>query len=416
MLLGLFVGLPIVWSMLLSSTLSLIVDGRIPIVLIAQRMFAGCDVFVLLAVPAFILAGDIMAHGGISKRIATFADSLVGWISGGLSIVSIVSCTFFAAVSGSSIATTATVGKIMIPEMEKRGYKTSYSAAIQSVGGTLGIVIPPSIPFVMYGSSTNVSIGDLLISGIIPGLIACFVLCLVCYVIAKRDNLPKENRKSFKEVCKAFIDAFWALLTPVIIIGGIYAGIFTPTESAVVAVVYGFIASCLIYKELPIKNMLKVLKGSATTSANLIILICAAQFFSYMITRYRLAIMLSNAFLSTVSTPFGFLCIVFVLLLIAGMFIDAGSIILILGVMLAPIAVKYGIDPVHFGLVFVFLCAVGQSTPPFGVCLFTASSISDASVAEISKKAIPFIGAELLCAILFMFVPQISTWLPSLLK
>ncbi len=250
LILFMLLKIPIAWALGLSSIIALLMDGGYPIAVAAQRMFTGADIFSLLAIPFFILAGDVMVKGGLSRRLVDFADSLVGWLSGGLSLVSIVSCMFFAAISGSSVATTAAIGGIMCPEMEKRGYPKDYSAAVQAIGGTLGIVIPPSIVFIMYGTATNVSIADLLMSGIIPGVITGIALCVLAYIIAKRRGFPKSQGFTFSKVRQSFRSSVFALLMPLIILGGIYAGVFTPTESAVVAVVYGILVSLIVYREM----------------------------------------------------------------------------------------------------------------------------------------------------------------------
>lgn len=404
-------GMPIVWSMLLASVVTVLVDGTLPFALVGQRMFASMNQVVMLAVPAFIFAGDIMAQGGISKRIADFANSIVGGISGSMSIISLITSTFFSAVSGSSIATTASVGAIMLPELEKRGYKKDYAAALQAVGGTLGVVIPPSILSVVYGMTTNTNISHLLLAGVVPGILACVCLCLVAWITAKRNRFPKEKMGSIREILHTFKNAVWALLTPIIILGGIYAGIFTPTESAVVAVVWGIIAACLIYKELPIKQLPGVMFKSARSIGSLLLLITSAQFFSFLMNWYGVTTMFGAFFIENVSSKVGFILIVYVVLLICGMFIDAGSSVLILGPMFYPVAIQYGFHPVHWGMFFIFLVALGQTTPPFGVCLFTANSISGVSVATLSRKAMPFLLILFGLAMLYGFIPWFSTCL-----
>lgn len=416
LLMFMFLGMPIAMALALSSILSIIVDGSYPLTVAAQRMFTGADTFSLLAIPFFMLAGEIMQKGGLSKRLVDFANSLVGWISGGLSLVSIVACTFFAAISGSSVATSAAIGGIMYPEMVKHGYPKDYSAAIQAIGGTLGIVIPPSIVFIMYGTATNVSIADLLMSGVIPGFFTCFALCLLAVFFAKKNNYPKNNGFEIKEVGKAFKESILALLMPVIILGGIYAGIFTPTESAVIAVVYGFIVALFIYKEIKLNDVGTIIIATAKSTANLMILVIAAQLFGWLITMYNVPNIVTNAVLSVASNKYIFLIFVNIILLITGMFMEVGATVLILAPIMHPMAVAYGIDPVHFGMVVVFLLALGQATPPFGTTLFVSCGISREPVVKVAKKALPFIVCEVVCALIFSFVPIMSTWLPSLMK
>lgn len=409
------IGMPVTWSLGGAIVVALSVDPNLSLSLITQKMFAGCNNFAMLALPAFFLAGDIMAKGGLSKRLVSFADTLVGWISGGISLVSVVACTFFAAISGSSVATTAAIGGIMYPEMVKRGYPKDYSAAVQAIGGTLGIVIPPSTVFVIYGNITNTSVAKLLMAGIIPGVICGIALCVWAYIKARKENFPRESGFSFLRFLKSFKSAVWALLMPVVILGGIYAGIFTPTESAVVAVFYGFLVCIGIYRELTGKEYWKIICDSSVTTANIMFLVVTAQIFGYLLTYYRVPVYVTEAFMAVASSPEVFMLLIVVLLLICGMFLEVGATNLILGPILAPIALKFGIDPVHFGLVFVFLLALGQATPPFGTTLFVSCGISNQPVAAVSRQVLPFVAVEIVCALLFAFIPALSTALANLM-
>ncbi len=409
------IGMPVTWSLGGAIVVALSVDPNLSLSLITQKMFAGCNNFAMLALPAFFLAGDIMAKGGLSKRLVSFADTLVGWISGGISLVSVVACTFFAAISGSSVATTAAIGGIMYPEMVKRGYPKDYSAAVQAIGGTLGIVIPPSTVFVIYGNITNTSVAKLLMAGIIPGVICGVALCVWAYIKARKENFPRESGFSFLRFLKSFKSAVWALLMPVVILGGIYAGIFTPTESAVVAVFYGFLVCLGIYRELTGKEYWKIICDSSVTTANIMFLVVTAQIFGYLLTYYRVPVYVTEAFMAVASSPEVFMLLIVVLLLICGMFLEVGATNLILGPILAPIALKFGIDPVHFGLVFVFLLALGQATPPFGTTLFVSCGISNQPVAAVSRQVLPFVAVEIVCALLFAFIPALSTALANLM-
>lgn len=410
------IGLPITWSLGAACILAITLDDTLSYSIICQKIFTGCDNFSMLALPAFFLAGDIMAKGGLSKRLVLFADSLVGWISGGISLVSILACTFFAAISGSSVATTAAIGGLMYPEMIKRGYPEDYSAAVQAIGGTLGIVIPPSTVFVIYGNITGVSVAKLLMAGIIPGIICGFFLCIYAYYKAKINKYPKEDKFSFKNFIVSFKNAIWALIMPIIILGGIYGGYFTPTESAVIAVFYGVIVCLAIYREMNTLDIWQICKDTSVTTANLMLLVVSAQAFGYLITYYRVPILITDMFLSIASNKHVFMILIVLLLTICGMFLEVGATNLILGPILAPIAVKFGIDPVHFGLVFVFLLAMGQATPPFGTTMFVACGISDQPVSKVAKNLIPFVVVELICAILFVFIPKLSLLLPSMIK
>ncbi len=408
--------IPIAWALGLSSIIALLVDGGFPIAVAAQRMFTGADIFSLLAIPFFILAGDIMVKGGLSTRLVGFADSLVGWLSGGLSLVSILSCGFFAAISGSSVATTAAIGGLMCPEMEKRGYPKDYSAAIQAIGGTLGIVIPPSIVFIMYGTATNVSIADLLMSGVIPGIIACIALCLLAWFFAKKRDYPRNSGFSLDHLWRSFKSAILALLMPIIILGGIYMGIFTPTESAVIAVVYGIIISMFIYREMTWADLVRVFISSARSTANLMILVISAQLFGWMITVFNVPTTVTEYVMSVAGSQAVFLFFAVSLLVVCGMFMEVGATVLILAPIMAPMAGAFGVDPVHFGMLMVFVLAMGQATPPFGTTLFVACSITREPVFNVARQVMPFISCEILCAFLFAYAPILSTFLPNLMK
>lgn len=409
------IGMPITWALGGAIIVALGVDPNLSLSLITQKMFAGCNNFSMLALPAFFLAGDIMAKGGLSKRLVAFADTLVGWISGGISLVSLVACTFFAAISGSSVATTAAIGGLMYPEMVKRGYPKSYSAAVQAIGGTLGIVIPPSTVFVIYGNITNTSVAKLLMAGILPGIICGIALCIWAYIKARKENFPRESGFSFIRFLKSFKSAVWALLMPIVILGGIYSGIFTPTESAVVAVFYGFFVCFCIYRELTGKNYWTIIQDSSVTTANIMFLVVTAQIFGYLLTYYRVPVFVTEAFMAVASNAAVFMALIVILLLICGMFLEVGATNLILGPILAPIALQFGVDPVHFGLVFVFLLALGQATPPFGTTLFVSCGISKQPVSAVSRQVLPFVMVEIACAVLFAYVPWISTVLSDLM-
>ena len=408
-------GLEITWALGFACVVAVLLDPKLTFVVIAQRIFTNSNSFSMLAIPAFMLAGDIMSKGGLSKRLVAFADSLVGWISGGISLVSIVACTFFAAISGSSVATTAAIGGLMYPEMVDRGYPKEYAAAVQAIGGTLGIVITPSIVLVIYGNITGTDVGALLMAGVIPGIVCCVFLCIYAYLKAKKCNFPKSDKFSFKRFLVSFKDAVWALIMPIIILGGIYAGIFTPTESAVVAVVYGMIVCLAIYREITLKSIWSIIESTATGTANLMILVVTAQMFGWLISYYQIPQAVTEFMLSFVSGKYMFWAIIIILLTICGMFLEVGATNLILGPILAPIAAAFGIDPIQFGLVFVFLLAMGQATPPFGTCMFVSCGISKQPVGKVSKELVPFVGVEIFCGILFALIPALSTWLPSVI-
>jgi C4-dicarboxylate transporter DctM subunit len=413
---GILLGFPIVWALFLSAITAVAMDPTLTMNVIAQRTFSASYNYPFIAIPCFFLAGDIMSEGGLSGKLVDFANSLLGWVHGGLSIVTIVACAFFAAISGSSVATTAAIGSILYPELHKKGYPKEYAASLPAIGGTLGIIIPPSIVFVIYGNITNVSISKLLMAGVIPGILCCIMLCVFAYYTAKKRNFPLGNKFSFENFLLNFKKAGYALLMPVIMLGGIYLGIFTPTESATIAVIYGFLVCFFIYRKVKFQDFRRLLKKTALSVSGLLMLCVSAQVVGYILAYYNVPEIIINFFLSFVSSKYGFIVIVVIVLLISGMFLDVAAINLILAPMLAPVALQYGMDPVHFGLIFVFLLSLGQATPPYGVCIFVSAAISKTPVERIAQYAFPFILVELTCILVFAFVPIISTFLPSFIR
>ena len=345
---------PIGYSIGIATLFTILVcgDGSIPLLMITQKSITGVDSFPLMAVPFFMLAGNLMSGGGIAKRILNFFDTFMGFIAGGLSMVTTVTCMFFAAISGSAIATTSAVGAFMIPAMKDKGYDEGFSASICAAAGTIGVIIPPSVPFVIYGVATGTSITDLFKAGIVPGLAMGVALMIVCYIMAKKYGFKGETKKfSFKAVVKSFVDAIWALLSPVIILGGIYSGKFTPTEAAVVAVVYGFIVGVFIYRNIDGKLLVKILRDGAVSTAQIMILICAATLFGYVLTANRIPDMVATAILSLSSNKYVILLLINILLLIVGAFMDTTAALIILVPILYPIVTSVGVNPIHFAMI-----------------------------------------------------------------
>ncbi|SFR06364.1 TRAP transporter large permease [Desulfoscipio geothermicus] len=408
LLLLLLVGFPIAFSLAMAAVAALLSKGTIPLTVVPQRLFTATDSFILLAVPFFVLAGELMQHGGISRRLVNFASDLLGWISGGLALVSIASAAFFAAISGSSAATTAAIGGVMYPEMRQRGYKPDFTAVVQAVGGTLGVVIPPSIPLIIYGVITGASIGDLFLAGIIPGLLGAAVYMAVAWKMAGKLGYKTMQRSSLKKTWHSFREASWGLLMPVIILGGIYGGVFTPTEAAVVAVVYALLVGFFIYKELNWKNFYSMLVKSGLTSAMIMLLIATASLFTWIMTIENIPQAITGAILSMTESKLVFLLLVNMVFLIAGMFLDTVAIILLLIPIFFPIALQLGVDPVHFGVIAVFNLAVGQMTPPFGVCLFVSSGVSGVSLEKLFKAVLPYLLAAFILILLLTYVPSLS--------
>lgn len=408
-------GVPLAWSLGLSSLCAILTTGTISLGMLAQRMYTGGAVYAFLAIFFFIFAGNIMTYGGLSKRLIRFANGLVGHHTGGTSIVCTLACTFFAAISGSSIATTAAIGGMLYPEHKDYGYPDDYAATLPAVGGVLGIVIPPSVTFIVYGTTLNISVGKLLFSGVVPGILGSIALSVMCYIFAKKRNYPKGEKMNRKEFWKVAWEAGPALLTPLIILGGIYSGLFTPTESAAVATLYSIIATKFFYKELDWSIYKQAMRDTTQTTANIMILVMSATCFSWLLTVNNIPTMLSTFLLSIVHTKFAFWVGVLVLLVFLGMFMDVSTIILIIAPLLAPVADSFGIDPIQFGCIFVFTLAIGQATPPFGACLFVSSSISGHGIMRLGLLSIPFVLVLLLVVILTCIFPDLATLLPSLM-
>ena len=412
----LVLGVPFVWSLGASCLAAGFAMGGIPLTFFAQRMFTGAEKYTLLAIFFYLLAGAIMQHGGISRRLINLARAMVGHVSGGLSIIAIVTCVFFAAISGSSIATTAAIGGMLYPELVKAGYPKNYAAALPALGGTLGIVIPPSIVFVVYGTTVNTSVSKLLISGILPGILSGIALCAYAFIYAKIKNFPRSNDFSFLSLWRSFHSSFLALMMPVIILGGIYLGVFTPTESAAVAVVYGLLVSVVVYRELRYDTLVAITIDAVKGTANIMLLIMSATVFGWVLTTNNVPAMLTQFITSFIHGKFTFLLALNLLLLILGMIMDSGAIILIVAPLVYRVAMSYGIDPVHLGCIVVFNLAVGQATPPFGNCLFAATTVTDQNILSLSKAAIPGVVILFAMVLLTSFVPEIAIGLTSLMK
>jgi C4-dicarboxylate transporter DctM subunit len=409
------INVPIGFALGMAALASLLASGSMPIAMIPQRMVAGANSFPLLAIPFFMLAGAIMERGGVSRRIVSLASALVGHITGGLAAVSIVACTFFAAISGSTPATAAAVGGLTIPEMEKRGYARSYASAVVASASCLGVIIPPSITMVIFGIVANVSVGQLLIGGILPGLFLSFILLCVNYVRSRQLGYPTENRRTWRERWKTFADAVWGLMMPVIILGGIMTGVFTPTESAAIAVVYGLFVSFFIYRELGLRDLVPIFYKASLNSAMIMLLIAAASPFGWIMTIEQVPQIASTAILGMSSNMYVIYILMLVIYLILGTFMETGAIILLVVPIFAPIAEHLGIDMIQFGVVTVIALAIGMATPPVGIALFATCGIADITIGQLTRKIIPFLVALIVGLFILAFVPAISTFLPELL-
>ncbi len=384
------------------------------LVLVPKEMFTAIDKFPLAAIPFFILAGNIMEKGGISRRLVEFAKSLVGGVQGGLPMTCVLTCMIFAAVSGSSVATTFAIGAVLIPALIKHGYPAPYAAALQATSAELGVIIPPSIPMILYGVSAEVSIGELFIAGFGPGLLIGGVLMLFVHLYCRFKGLGKNDGDGRLSVGKASLDAIWALLMPVIILGGIYGGIFTPTEAAVVAVFYALFVGTVVHRELSFKNLLPVLRRSIISSAVIMFIIANAGLFAFIITRAGVPEAIGDWLSVVLTSPMYFLLGVNAALFVIGMFIETSAAIIVLAPILVPVAIHFGVDPVHFGTIMVVNLALGMITPPFGVNLFAACSVAKVSLDQIIKYLIPFVLVIIGCLMLITYVPSISLALRDL--
>ena len=381
---------------------------------IVKEMFGAINKFALAAIPFFILAGNLMETGGISRRLVDFAKAVVGGVQGGLPATCVLTCMIFAAVSGSSVATTFAIGAILIPALVKHGYPVTYAAALQATAAELGVIIPPSIPMILYGVAAEVSIGELFISGFGPGLLIGAALIAFVIVYARWKGYGKQDREGRLPLGTATIRAAWALLMPVIILGGIYGGVFTPTEASVVAVFYALVVGRFIYREIRWGDLPRVLKKSVMSSAVIMFIIANSGLFSYLITRAGVPERIGAFLVEWLQSPFLFLLGVNAALFVIGMFIETSASIIVLAPILAPVAAHFGIDPVHFGIVMVVNLALGMITPPFGVNLFAACTIARISLDQIVTRLLPFVLVVLACLMVITYVPALSIGLRDL--
>jgi tripartite ATP-independent transporter DctM subunit len=382
--------------------------GNANMLISVKEMFNSINKFPLAAIPFFILAGNLMETGGISRRLVEFAKSIVGGVQGGLPMTCVLTCMIFAAVSGSSVATTFAIGAILIPALIKHGYPRPWATALQATSAELGVIIPPSIPMILFGVSAEVSIGELFVAGVGPGLLIGCALMLFVWLYAKFRGWGKNDGDGRLSFGKATWQAGWALLMPVVVLGGIYGGVFTPTEAAAVAVFYSFIVGTLIYREIGFRDMYNILRKSVISSAVIMFIIANAGLFAFLITRAGVPAAIGLWLEDVLKSPVYFLLGINAALFIVGMFIETGAAIIVLAPILVPVAIHFGIDPVHFGMVMVVNLALGMITPPFGVNLFAACTVAKISLDRIIKDLIPFICVILACLMLISYVPEIS--------
>jgi C4-dicarboxylate transporter DctM subunit len=408
-------GMPISISLGLTVLTFLFTMTTVPIESVALKLFTGIEKFEIMAIPFFILAGNFLTHGGVARRMINFATSMVGHWHGGLALAGVLACALFAAVSGSSPATVVAIGSIILPAMVKQGYPRGFGAGVITTSGALGILIPPSIVMVMYSVTTNTSVGKLFMAGVIPGLMLAFLLGLTTYVIARKRDYPRMRKATWAERLAAFRKSAWGLLLIVIVMGGIYSGVFTPTEAAAMAAVYAFFIAVFVYKDLKLPQVGKVLLDSASMSAMLLYIITNAVLFSFLMTNENIPQAMAGWIMDKGFGVVSFLLVVNVLLLLAGNVMEPSSIVLIMAPILFPVATSLGIDPIHFGILIVVNMEVGMCHPPVGLNLYVASGITKMGISELTVAVMPWLLTMLGFLLLITYVPQISLWLPNLI-
>ncbi|MEO8409606.1 MAG: TRAP transporter large permease subunit [Propionivibrio sp.] len=407
-------SVPIAVAIGFASITGIQLFGSVPMLVVPKEMFSAIDKFALGAIPFFILAGNLMEVGGISNRLVNFAKAIVGGLQGGLAMTCVMTCMIFAAVSGSSVATTFAIGAILIPALIKHGYPTPFAAALQATSAELGVIIPPSIPMILYGVSAEVSIGELFIAGIGPGVLIGGGLMFFVWLWSKIKGYGKDDHLGRMKFLHATREAALALMMPVIILGGIYGGIFTPTEAAVVAVFYALIVGLFIYREIRVKDLYLIFRKSVVSSAVIMFIIANAGLFGFLITRAGVPEAIGEFLKAHLNSPAMFLLGINFALFFIGMFIETSASIIVLAPILAPVAVKFGVDPVHFGTIMVVNLALGMITPPFGVNLFAACTVARISLDTIVKDLVPFILVIFACLMTITYVPQVSLFLRDL--
>ena len=405
---------PIALAIGISSLLALLAQGDFSLMMVVQRMYAGCDSFHLLAVPLFMFAGVLMEAGGISQRIIDFANALVGWLPGGLAAVTVVSAMFFAGISGSAAADTAAVGSILIPAMKKSGYDSDFAAAVQASGGSVGVIIPPSIPMIIFGFLTGASIGQLFAAGLLPGILVGLSLIVVSSIISRRKGYAGTTPFSGAQVRYTFKRALLALGAPVIILGGILFGVFTATESAAVVNVYALLVGLFVYRRISLKDLPKLFTNGAVTSAIVMFIIAAASVFSWIAAMDDIPGRLAGGLLTLTRNPVYLLLLINLVLLVAGTFVETTAALILLVPMIAALLPHLGIDMVHLGAIVVTNLAIGMLTPPMGICLIVSGSISGDNLGSVARRVLPFLAILILDLMLITFWPPLTMWLAGI--
>lgn len=409
-----FLGVPIAFSLGISSFMYIFLND-ISLTIIAQKMYSGIDSFVLVSIPGFVLAGNLMNSGGITKRIISFCDAIVGFIQGGLALANVVASMLFAGISGTALADTASIGPILIPAMVDQGYDADFSAAVTAASSTIGPIIPPSMPMIVAATLVGLSVTKMFVAGIIPGILMGIGMMILSYYISVKRNYPKGEMKSLRQIWDSFKGAFWAIMMTVIILIGILGGIFTPTEASIIAVVYGGLVGMFIYKELKLKDIPRVMIDSLRTTASIMVLVGFANTFAWILASEQIPQMIAKAILSISSNPVVVILLINILLLFVGTFMETVAALVILFPVLLPVGAAVGMDPIQFGVMVVLNLMIGLTTPPVGVCLFVAASIGKISIAKLTKAILPFIIVNLIVLLLVSFIPSITLFLPRLL-
>lgn len=411
----LLIGVPIAFSLGLSSLFYLFTNN-IPLTVISQKFYSGMDSFTLLCIPGFMLAGALMNGGGITRRILNFCNSFLGHFRGSLALVNIVASMVFAGISGTAIADVCSLGSMLIPAMVDDGYDDDFSVAVTAASSVVGPIIPPSVPMVIAGSCVSISVGKMFQAGIIPGILLGMALCIPTYIISVKRNYPRHDRAGWKVRLETTKDAIWAMLMPVILLGGILSGVFTPTEASIVTCVYALVVGVFVYKEIQITDVPRIVWENIRACASIIVLIGLANVFAYILTAERIPQMVANSILSITDNRIVVILLINVVLLFVGMFMESLAAILITFPVLLPVATAVGMEPVHFALMAILNLMLGLTTPPVGMCVCTGAQIGKISAFKAFKATIPFLSTSLIVLMLVSFIPQLTLWIPSILN
>jgi C4-dicarboxylate transporter DctM subunit len=410
-------GLPISFSLALGAIVPLIVFKDMTMAVVIQKFFASTNSYGLMAIPFFMIAGGLLDKGGVSRRLVNLANAMVGWLPGGLAVVVFLASAFFGAISGSAIATVGAIGSIMLPAMKEEGYDLRFTLSTIASAGYLGVIVPPSIPMVLYGLSTGTSVGDVFLGGFFPGFLLAGGMGIYSIIYGIKHKEIKRRAFSMAELGKAFIGSIWALIMPAIVLGGIYGGVFTPTEAAAVAVAYGLFIGIFVYRELDLKSIFRIMRSSVITSAMMMFVCAAASCFAYVLALESVPTQIANFMVAICSSQFQFWAMVTVFLLIVGMVMDVPPAILILSPLLTPVAVRFGIDPVTFGVIMIINLGIGMVTPPVGMNVFVAAGLAKTKASEvINRHLLTYMLCSFVMMILLMIFPQIILYLPQLGK